>query len=119
MSDLAIHVDRLAELAGAVCNKIASENEFVELDTILLADQASCSRYLSYCRIHVALRLELRARRQPRISMSRSISSRPFLLWLIPMPRRSKRRPLFLTPSSPPRSTPRSAFSRRACRWRT
>ena len=63
MSDLPPNVDRLLDLAGAVCNKSASENDLVELDSILLADRASRRRYVDYCRIHVALRLELRAHR--------------------------------------------------------
>ena len=38
-------------------------DDFVELDSILLADEAARRRYLDYCRMHVALRVELRAHR--------------------------------------------------------
>ena len=61
MSDLAMNTNRLLDLAGAICNKNVSEDDHVELDSILLTDQASRRRYLDYCRIHVALRLEFRA----------------------------------------------------------
>jgi len=61
MSDLAANPDRLLELAGAICDEIASHDDFVELDAILSADQVLCSRYADYCRMHGALRLELRA----------------------------------------------------------
>ncbi len=63
MSDLGTTDDRLLDLTEAVCNKSASEDDYTELDSILLADQASRSRYLDYCRLRVALKLELRARR--------------------------------------------------------
>ena len=63
MSDLGINPDRLLDLAGAVCNRIASEDDCVELNSLLLADGDSRNRYVDYCWIHVALRLQLRARR--------------------------------------------------------
>ena len=63
MSESAAKVDRVLDLAEALCSKNASESEFDELDSILLTDEAACSNYLSYCRMHVALRLELRAHR--------------------------------------------------------
>ena len=63
MSDLAIHVDRLLDLAEAVCDESASLNDVAELDTILFADQRARYDYLDYCRLHVTLRLRLRARR--------------------------------------------------------
>ena len=63
MSDPAIHADRLLSLAGAVCNEIASEKDFVELDVMLRTNKALRHQYVDYCRIHAALRLELRAHR--------------------------------------------------------
>ena len=63
MSDLATNDDRLLELAGAVCNKDASESDLAELDSILLTDRASRRRCFDYCRMHAALRLEYHASR--------------------------------------------------------
>ena len=48
---------------GRSATRVLLENDFVELDSMLLADHESRSRYLDYCRMHVALRLELRAHR--------------------------------------------------------
>ena len=61
MTDLSLNTDHLLELVGTVCNKGASENDFVELNSILLADEVSRRRYLNYCRMHASLRLELRS----------------------------------------------------------
>ena len=61
MSDMPLHDDRILELAEAVCVKNASENELVELDSMLFSDEDACRCYLDYCRMHVALKLELRA----------------------------------------------------------
>ena len=63
MSDSAFHSDRLLELAGAVCNRIATEDDCAELNAILLTDEQARNRYAEYCWLHVALRLRLRARR--------------------------------------------------------
>jgi hypothetical protein len=63
MSDPANKVDRVLDLAEAVCSKEASESDFAELDSLLRANPESRSRYLNYCWMHVALRLQLRARR--------------------------------------------------------
>ena len=51
--------DRLLRLAEAVCEKTASSEELAELDSLLLADEASCYRYLSYCRMHVGLKMDM------------------------------------------------------------
>ena len=61
MSNSAANTDRLLDLAGEVCNGTVSRCDLAELDSILLADQKSCRRYLFYCDLHVALRLEARA----------------------------------------------------------
>ena len=63
MSDSSSNVDRILDLTQAICDKSASENDFVELDAILLADEASRRYYLDSCRMRVALRFELRANR--------------------------------------------------------
>ena len=63
MSDHAIDLDRLFDLVGTVCDEDASQDELVELDSIMLVDREACRRYLGYCRMHSALRLELRAHR--------------------------------------------------------
>jgi len=61
MTDLSIKPDHLLELVSAVCSKDASGNDFVALNSILLADEVSRRRYLSYCRMHASLRLDLRS----------------------------------------------------------
>ena len=63
MSDFAVNADRLLDLAGTVFSKNASENDRIELNAILLADEVSRRCYLDYCLMHVALRVESRARR--------------------------------------------------------
>ena len=63
MSDRASNVDRVSELTGAICDQSASQNDFAELDSTMRADPSSRYQYLDYCRLHVALRLELRAHR--------------------------------------------------------
>ena len=55
--------NRVAELAGALCNRCISDEELLELDSVLLSDELLCSHYLSYCRMHIALRMELRTHR--------------------------------------------------------
>jgi hypothetical protein len=62
MSDHVTNVDRLFDLAGMVCDDIASSDEFIELDSIVRADGAAREWYLCYCRTHISLRLELRAK---------------------------------------------------------
>jgi hypothetical protein len=61
MSDRESNIDRLFDLAGAVCDGVASPNDLVELDSMISADHMTRCRYMDYCRIHVALRLELHA----------------------------------------------------------
>ena len=39
MNDVAINIDHLLDLAGAVCDEIATENDFAAMDAVLLADQ--------------------------------------------------------------------------------
>ena len=62
MSDLTVNVDRVLTLAAAVCDESASQNEFMELDSVLLADATSRRRYMRYCRFHVSLETEMHAR---------------------------------------------------------
>ncbi len=61
MSEFAVNVDRLLYLAERVCDENASDNDYVELDTILRADAESRRRYLDYCRMHVTLTIELQS----------------------------------------------------------
>jgi len=61
MTDSAINVDHLLDLAEAVCDEVASQNDFVELDSILLAQKASRRQYWDYCRMHILLEMELQA----------------------------------------------------------
>ena len=60
MNDRAINVDRVFDLAGAVCDDCASENDCAELDSIVVADETSGRRYWDYCRMHVMLGMEAR-----------------------------------------------------------
>jgi len=53
--------DRLLRLAEAVCEKTATPENLAELDALLLADDAACHRYLSYCRMHVGLKMDMLA----------------------------------------------------------
>jgi hypothetical protein len=62
--------DCLLNLASAVLSGDASEDESIELERILLADRASRLRYFAYCQMHVALRIESRARRAIEIANS-------------------------------------------------
>jgi len=61
VSDHADNIEQLSKLAGAVCEEVATCDDFVEMDAILLADQEARDRYLDYCWMHVALKLEMRA----------------------------------------------------------
>ena len=79
MSDLSLNTDHLLELVGTVCSKVASGSDFVELNSILLADEVSRRRYLNYCRMHVALRMELRAHRALQ-KVCRQISTEPVVI---------------------------------------
>lgn len=63
MTDPAPSIDRVFELAASICDGRASPSEYAELDSLLLDDLAAFNRYLRYCRMHSALRLELRAHR--------------------------------------------------------
>jgi hypothetical protein len=61
MSKPTTNADRLLDLAEAVCDKVASQEDIEELDSALLANDESLQRYLAYCRMHVALKLDLLA----------------------------------------------------------
>ncbi len=61
MNDSGNNVERLMELAGAVCNQTASASDTAELNAMIRNDPESCERYLQYCQMHIALRMELRA----------------------------------------------------------
>jgi hypothetical protein len=61
MSDHATNLDHLSDLVGAICDKAASPEELIELDSIVRMDGVARDWYLDYCQLHSALRLELRA----------------------------------------------------------
>lgn len=63
MSDHSVHLDRVLELVGMICDDRASQDDFSELDSIMLADREAFNSYLGYCRMHSALRWDLRAHR--------------------------------------------------------
>jgi hypothetical protein len=55
MNDHAIKVDRVFDLAGAMCDGCASESDFAELDSVIVADETSGRCYWDYCRMHIML----------------------------------------------------------------
>jgi len=63
MSDRPVNVDRVFELAGAICDASASADDLVELDSLVVADETSRRNYWDYCWIHVSLRTEARLHR--------------------------------------------------------
>ena len=63
MNDSSSQFDRLSDLTQAICDNRASEDDFAELDAILLADQAARRYFLDSCQLRAALRFELRANR--------------------------------------------------------
>jgi hypothetical protein len=63
MKDPAAEAERLSELAGAICDEVATQADLAELDSILSQEPSRCWEYADYCRVHGALRLELRAHR--------------------------------------------------------
>ena len=63
MNNSAHNADRLLDLAEAVCDESASEADRAELDAMLVGNQEARQQYLEYCRLHISLRLQLRANR--------------------------------------------------------
>jgi hypothetical protein len=63
VSDHVTNVDRVLDLAGAICDERASHADFDELDSIVVADQTSRRCYWGYCWMHVALGMEARVHR--------------------------------------------------------
>jgi hypothetical protein len=61
MNDPTPNVERISNLAAAICDEMASREDLVELDAALLADELSRRRYLKYCRLHVSLEMEMQA----------------------------------------------------------
>ena len=57
MTNLTLETDRLLHLAEVICDENASEDDFIQLDAILLADEHARRRYLDYCELHFALGL--------------------------------------------------------------
>ena len=55
MSDQEDNVDRIIELAGAVCDETASADDCDELDAIVVAGGVSRRDYWDYCWVHVTL----------------------------------------------------------------
>jgi hypothetical protein len=58
MNDHESNVERVFDLAGSICDECASENDFIELDSIIVADDTSGHCYWDYCRMHVLLGME-------------------------------------------------------------
>ena len=119
MSDFTISTDRLMYLAESVCEESASDNDFVELDGILLADCESRHRFLDYCQMHVALKIG--AAGTPSNSNGATTSRHNFGRFdPKQIQHRDSRDALpCLPPSSPPPSPAPPASSPRAGRWRT
>jgi len=61
MSHSPAEPDRLLLLIDAVCGGMATADELLELDALLLADEYARDCYLDYCQMHAALGMELRA----------------------------------------------------------
>lgn len=61
MSESAFNAGHLLYLAEIVCDENASIDDVAELDAILLADATSRRIYWDYCRMHVALEMEMQA----------------------------------------------------------
>ena len=61
MTDPPNNADRVLVLAESIFDNTAAEKELAELDEVLLSDAGSRKRYTDYCRLQVALRIELRA----------------------------------------------------------
>ena len=66
MSDPTTNFDRLSDLVGTVCDDDASQNDLIELDSIVQVDRGARDWYRRYCRLHGTLRVELRAHRATR-----------------------------------------------------
>jgi hypothetical protein len=63
MSDHEPNADRIIDLAGAICDETASANDVAELDSIVVADDASRRDYWDFCWIHATLGMEARVHR--------------------------------------------------------
>ena len=61
MTSDAANADRLTPLVESVFDKSASESDVNELNAILLNNAVARRRFVEYCQLHVALRVELRA----------------------------------------------------------
>ena len=63
MSDRNTNIDHVLKLAGAICDASDSAGDFDELDSIIIADEASRRYYWDYCWVHASLRAEARVER--------------------------------------------------------
>jgi hypothetical protein len=60
MSDRTANLDRMLELAGAVCDEAATQDDLVLLDSMVVADESLRREYWDYCRVHVTFGMESR-----------------------------------------------------------
>lgn len=63
MSDRTAELDRLFELMGMLCDEEATVGDVVEMDAIVFDAPKAGRCYARYCRMHSALKMELRAQR--------------------------------------------------------
>ena len=63
MKGVDVEVDRVLDLAEAVCDDAASSAECAELDSLVLADETVRRNYWDYCQMHVMLEMDLRLNR--------------------------------------------------------
>ena len=63
MKGVDAEVDRVLDLAEAVCDDAASSAECAELDSLVLADETVRRNYWDYCQMHVMLEMDLRLNR--------------------------------------------------------
>lgn len=63
MKGVDAEVDRVLDLAEAVCDDAASSAECAELDSLVLVDETVRRNYWDYCQMHVMLEMDLRLNR--------------------------------------------------------
>jgi hypothetical protein len=58
MSDHPVDIERVFDLAGAVCNEKASQDDLAELDSIVATNGTLRRCYWAYCWIHITLEMD-------------------------------------------------------------
>ena len=105
MSEVTTNADRLLYLTEMVCDGNASDNDHAELDTILSSDATSRRRYWDYCRMHIALEMEVQAH----VAL-RKVHERNDLDSSVLAPWESEALMVGMSPNAPPSSSPALGF---------